>query len=86
MNIRPPNGIPVIGQQQATNEAVITQIVQQLSLSIYKPAAIAHIAARDEHQEIEPEHFRQLARDAQTAAQAFFEAQGVKFKKPESPG
>ena len=87
MNGRPPNNIPLIGQQRAQAEAGIMQAAQQLSLTIYTPSAIAYIAGRDDHQEVDTKRLEQMARDSQTAAQTFFETlAGVQFKKPESPG
>lgn len=83
MNMRPPNGIPVLGQQAATNEAVIGQIVQQMSLGFYTPLAAEHLAS---DKPIDPQYLQQLARDSQITAQAFFEALGMQFKKPNSPG
>jgi len=74
---RPPqfNGgtIPLLGQQQAQAQAAIAQAVSQLSLAIYSRAASD---ALDDHR-IEPHHFKQLARNAQAAAQAYFTGLGI---------
>ena len=87
MNIRPPNGIPVIGQQKALAEAGIMQAVQQLSMSIYTQVASDYLSGNVRCETIDTAHLQQVARDAQKSAQAFFEGLGVAtFSKPESPG
>jgi len=73
-----PNGrVPTIGAQRAAVEAAVSQAAQQLSLTIYSHLAVSHIASRDQHQTVEPEKLRQLARDAQDAGTAFFQGIGV---------
>ncbi len=73
-----PLGVPLLGQQQQQQQAAINQAVSQLSLSIYAHAATAHVATRDSTiQEIDCNQLRQLARDSNVAAKAFFEGLGV---------
>lgn len=85
----PPFGIPVptIGQQRKATEAAISQAVQALSLQIYSRLAADHLGGHHVCPECgfqvgetaadDPEHLRQMARDAHTAAKAFFEGLGV---------
>lgn len=81
MNIRPPNGIPVIGQQKAQRDAAVNQAVAKLTLDIYTRAASRRLEGG-----IDPDYLRELARNSQSAAQAFFEGLDIaQFKKPDSP-
>ena len=78
MNNRPPGvQIPLLGQQQQAANQAIMQAVNQLSIGIYSHLATAHISGRDEHQAVDPDKLRQLAKDSQVAAKAYFEGLGV---------
>lgn len=76
-SIQPPNHVPLLGQQQAAARAQLAQAVGQLSFGIYSQLATAHIATRDEHQPVDADRLRQLARDSQLAAKAYFEGLGI---------
>lgn len=80
----PPQPVPIIGQQQASQaqaqahmQAAISQAIQQLSMGIYAQLATARISIRDDHQAVEPDRFRQLAKDSLVAARAYFEGIGI---------
>ena len=68
---------PIIGQQQQQMQAQVQAAIGQLSLGIYTQVATAHVGTRDEHQSIEPDRLRRLAKDSQAAARYFFEGIGV---------
>ena len=73
--------VPLIGQRQQQNQqqmqAQIQAAINQLSIGIYSQLASAHVATRDEHQTVDREQLQKLAKDAQTAALAYFEGIGV---------
>lgn len=77
--------VPLIGQRQQQNQQQIQAQVQaaigQLSIGIYSQLASAHVATRDEHQTVDQEQLRKLAKDAQMAALAYFEGIGVVSQK-----
>ncbi len=86
----PPGGqipVPLLGQQpnkQDQANRALGQAVQQLSLGIYSQAAVAYLATVDaEEFPVDVEQLRQLARDSQTAARAFFEGLGVATFQPD---
>jgi len=75
---QPPQGVPVIGQRQQQMEQQLAQAVGQMSTAIYIQLASAHIAAVDHpHQSPCPQRLKQLARDSQVAAKAYFEGLGI---------
>ena len=57
--------------------AQIQAAIGQLSMAIYTQLAGAHIATRDEHQSVDSDRLRQLAKDALASARAYFEGIGV---------
>ena len=61
---------------QAAAQAAIMQAVQQLGMSAYLRLAGDYLARR-EGQPAEPERLRELAKQAQTAARAYFEGVGM---------
>lgn len=76
---------PIIGQQQQKRVAQVQMAIGQLSLRIYTHLATAHIATRDEHQAVDQDRLRQLARDAQAAGRCYFEGLGVIQQEKEEP-
>ncbi len=72
-----PGGVPMLGQKQQQQQMALAQAVSQLSLSIYQHSAIQHVTCRDEHQQLDPERLRQLAKDSQVAAKDYFEGLGI---------
>jgi hypothetical protein len=74
----------LLGQRQQPAEAQILQAVGQLSLGIYSHLATAHLATLDRpHQEADSPTLQQMARDAKTAAEAYFEGLGIAtFRQP----
>lgn len=71
-------GVPLLGQQQQQAQQALQQAMQQLTMAIYTQAASTHVATLDRpHKALAREDLQQLARDAQTAAQCFFEGLGV---------
>ena len=72
-----PQPTPIIGQSQAHARAAIQAAMQQMSVGIYQQLATAHINSRDEHQAVDVEHLRQVARDSGTAARCYFEGIGA---------
>jgi len=91
MNTPPPppqfGQVPIIGQRQQQSQhqmqAQVQAAIGQLSIGIYSQLASAHVATRDEHQTVDQEQLRKLAKDAQIAAVAYFEGIGV-VKQDES--
>ena len=82
--------VPLIGQRQQPNQqqmqAQVQAAIGQLSIGIYSQLASAHVATRDEHQSVDREQLQKLAKDAQTAALAYFEGIGVvKQNEQETP-
>ena len=81
--MQPPPNIPqfgqapLIGQRQQQMQAQVQAAIGQLSLGIYSQLAASHIATRDKHQAVDPNHLQQIAKDAQTAARCYFEGIGV---------
>lgn len=72
--------VPIIGRQQPNRQQIETQVqaaVAQLSMGIYAQLANAHIATRDEHQTVDQDRLRQLAKESQVAARCYFEGIGV---------
>jgi len=78
----------ILGQRKDRAEQQILQAVSQLSLGIYSHLATAHLATLDRpRQEADRETLQQMARDAQTAAQCYFEGLGLaQFKQQEADG
>lgn len=83
-NMSPSFGdhVPLIGQQrvqqQAQVQAAINQAIQQLAQQIYVSLATAlHQLDSDEHGQVDPDRLRQCARNAMSAATAYFEGIGV---------
>lgn len=82
-----PAGIPTIGAQRAEAEAMVNRAVQGLQLGIYSQLAVSHIGKRDPKiSTLDPDELRQLARDAQTAAKAYFEGLGLASFRDNSKG
>ena len=77
--------VPLIGQrQQQSQQQVQAQVqaaINQLSIGIYSQLASSHVATRDKHETIDQEKLRKLAKDAQTAALAYFEGIGLVQQK-----
>ncbi len=73
--------VPIIGQQQQQQQqqmqAQLQAAIGQVSLGIYSHLATAYITTRDKHQSVDQDQLRQLAKDAQIAARAYFEGIGV---------
>lgn len=73
--------VPIIGQQQQQQQqqmqAQIQAAIGQVSLGIYSQLATAYITTRDNHQSVDQDQLRQLAKDAQLAAHCYFEGIGV---------
>ena len=72
-----PSNIPLIGQRPQNRAAQIQATIAQLSLGIYTQLATAHIATRDQHQAVDQDRLRQLAKDAAAAGRCYFEGIGV---------
>ncbi len=75
---------PLIGQQQQQAQMAIRQAMQELSIGIYSGLATAHIAGRDEHQEVDSAQLRRIAADSMAAARSYFEGIGVIEPESES--
>jgi len=70
--------VPLLGQAEEAARAGILHAVRALSMQIYCQLASAHVGTRDRpHQEVDADLLRQLARDSQSAAEAYFEGIGV---------
>jgi len=85
-NIPPFGGqVPIIGQQQQQQQQQIQAQIQaaigQVSLGIYSHLATAHITTLDDHQSLNKDKLRQLAKEAQLAAHCYFEGIGVLKQK-----
>lgn len=79
----PPQPVPIIGQQQASQaqqqaqmQAAISQAIQSLAMGIYSRLATAHLGTTPTHP-ADPDRLRQLAKDSTVAARAYFEGIGV---------
>lgn len=68
---------PIIGQRRQQMQSQIQAAIGQLSMGIYSQLATAHVATRDEHQSIDEDRLRQLAKDSRAAAKCYLEGIGV---------
>ena len=68
---------PIIGQRQQHMQAQVEAAIGQVSLGIYSQLATSYIGTRDEHQSLDKDQLRQLAKDALIAARCYFEGIGV---------
>ena len=78
----PPPQVPLLGQQKKLQDRAIQAAVNSLSLQIYSHLATGYIASRDEHEQMDPDFLRQLAKHSATAALCYFE--GLTEKKGET--
>ena len=76
---------PILGQQKQKMAAQIQMAIGKLSVEIYAQLATGHIATRDEHQNVDQQRLRQLAKDAQAAARCYFEGIGVIHRELPEP-
>jgi len=82
--------VPILGQQnqqqpsqQQQMQAQVQAAIGQVSLGIYSHLATAYITTRDEHQSIDQDQLRQLAKESQIAAKCYFEGIGVIAQNPQ---
>ena len=68
---------PILGQRQQQMEQQIQAAIAQLSMGVYSALATSHVNTRDEHQSVDQDRLRQLAKDSQAAARCYFEGIGV---------
>jgi len=69
---------PIIGQRQQQLQSQVKAAIGQLSMSIYTQLAVALLSTRDPIlMPRDADSLRQLAKDSQAAALAYFEGLGI---------
>ena len=66
-------------QQMASAEQQVQQQMHELSLEIYSRLATRLLTDEDRDGRDDPDRLRDIAKDAQLAARAYFESMGVQF-------
>ncbi len=92
--MKPPPNMPQFGgrvpptgqqqqQQQHQMQAQLQAAIGQVSLGIYSQLSAAYVRDLDDHESLNKDKLRELAKNAQTAALCYFEGIGAISQKAE---